>query len=112
MDTENKELQKLDQEGAFKIIRQYLQLIKSRGIPVEEAYIFGSYVRGNFNEHSDIDVALVISDMTDRIATQTELLKLGRNFDYIVEPHPFDKSEFNHFHPLTNEILTLGVKVL
>jgi uncharacterized protein len=101
----------VDKDGAFKIITQYLQLLKTTGIVVEEAYVFGSYVRGNFHENSDIDLALVLPDMKDRLGIQTELLKLGRDFDYIVEPHPFDKKEFNHLHPLTHEILTLGLRV-
>ena len=101
----------MDKEGAFKIIDQYLQLLKTTDIKVEEAYVFGSYVRGNFHENSDIDLALVISDLNDRFGMQTELLKLGRNFDYIIEPHPFNKKDFNHLHPLTHEILTMGVKV-
>jgi uncharacterized protein len=101
----------MDKEGAFKIIGQYLQLVKTAGIKVEEAYIFGSYVRGNFNENSDIDLALVISDLTDRYSFQTELLKLGREFGYIIEPHPFNKKDFNHLHPLPHEILSAGVRV-
>ena len=101
----------MDKEGAFKIIDQYLKLLKTTDIKVEEAYVFGSYVRGNFHENSDIDLALVISDLNDRFEMQTELLKLGRNFDYIIEPHPFNKKDFNHLHPLTHEILTLGVRV-
>jgi len=101
----------MDKEGAFKIIDQYLQLLKTTEIKVEEAYVFGSYVRGNFHENSDIDLALVISDLTDRFDMQTELLKLGRNFDYIIEPHPFNQNDFNHLDPLTHEILTTGVRV-
>jgi uncharacterized protein len=101
----------MDKAGAFKIITQYLQLLRTKGIEVEEAYVFGSYARGNFHENSDIDLALVLSDMKDRFGIQTELLKLGRDFDYIIEPHPFDKKEFNNLDPLTHEILTSGVRV-
>jgi uncharacterized protein len=101
----------MDKEGAFKIIAQYLQLLKTEGIEVEEAYVFGSFARGNFNENSDIDLALVLSDLKDRLGFQTSLLKLGRDFNYIIEPHPFNKTEFNHLDPLIHEILTLGVRV-
>ena len=111
MDRRDKKKPAMDKEGAFIIIAQYLQLLKTLGIKVEEAYVFGSYVRGNFHENSDIDLALVISDLHDRFDMQTELLKLGRDFDYIIEPHPFNKQEFNHLSPLTHEILTLGIKV-
>ena len=75
----------MDKDRAFKIITQYLQLLKTTGIEVEEAYVFGSYVRGNFHENSDIDLALVISDLKDRLGVQTELLKLGRDFNYIIK---------------------------
>ena len=112
MDGRDKSEQTMDKEGAFKIIRQYLQLLEITGIKVEEAYVFGSYARGTFHENSDIDLALVISNIKDRICMQTELLKLGRGFDYIIEPHPFDKTEFNHLHPLTHEILTSGVRIV
>ena len=101
----------MDKEGAFKIVTEYLQLLKAKGLKVEEAYVFGSYARGNFHENSDIDIALVMSNLQDRLGVQTELLKLGRDFQYIIEPHPFDKKDFNHFNPLTHEILTLGVRV-
>ncbi|MEI6436814.1 MAG: nucleotidyltransferase domain-containing protein [Bacteroidota bacterium] len=101
----------MDKEGAFEIIGKYLQLLKSTGIKVEEAYLFGSFAKGNFHENSDIDLALVISNPKDRFELQTELLKLGRDFGYLIEPHTFNKNEFNHHHPLTHEILTLGVKV-
>lgn len=101
----------MDQAGAFKIIEEYLKLLKMKGIQVEEAYVFGSYVRGNFHENSDIDLALVLSNLHDRLGVQSELLKLGRDFQYVIEPHPFDKNDFNHFHPLSHEILTSGVRV-
>ena len=101
----------MDKAGAFKIVDKYLQLIKLTGLTVEEAYVFGSYAKGNFHENSDIDLALVVSNLTDRLTLQTELLKLGRDFDYIIEPHPFNKAEFNHKHQITHEILTTGIRV-
>ncbi len=101
----------MDKIGAIRIIKQYLQLLKKNDIDVVEAYLFGSYVNGNFNKDSDIDLALVISNLTDRLTTQTKLLKLGRDFDYLIEPHPFDKSDFNHLSPFTHEILTSGIRV-
>ena len=46
----------MDKEEAFKIITQYLQLLKRTGIEVEEAYVFGSYVRGEQKKTSDLDI--------------------------------------------------------
>ena len=102
----------MDKNGAIGIIEQYLQLLKKNNIDVVEAYLFGSYVNGNFNKDSDIDLALVVSNLTDRLSTQAKLLRLSRDFDYLIEPHPFDKSEFNHISPFTHEILTTGIKVV
>jgi len=101
----------MDQNAAFEIVNKYLQKIKSENISIEGAYIFGSYARGTFHKDSDIDLALVFTDLHDRIFLQTELLKLGRDFNYIIEPHPIDKTDFNHSHPLAHEILGSGIKV-
>jgi hypothetical protein len=79
---------------------------------MEQQELIKFWLQSSDHENSDIDLALVISNIKDRICMQTELLKLGRGFDYIIEPHPFDKTEFNHLHPLTHEILTSGVRIV
>jgi len=42
---------------------------------------------------------------------QVELMKLGRQIDTRIEPHPLDESDFNPSNPFANEILTKGIQV-
>ena len=42
-----------------KIIDKYLQSLNRHNIPIKEAILFGSYAKGNYQEWSDIDIALV-----------------------------------------------------
>ncbi len=41
------------------IIDKYLVALKNNNIPVKQAILFGSYAKGNYDEWSDIDLALV-----------------------------------------------------
>ena len=40
-------------------VRKYLQLLVDDGFPVKQAYIFGSYARGDFKKESDIDLCRI-----------------------------------------------------
>lgn len=49
----------LTQEDAIKKANAFVAEIIGAGVPIEQAFLFGSYSNGNFTEHSDIDLALV-----------------------------------------------------
>jgi predicted nucleotidyltransferase len=51
----------MSQKEAIEIIRRYLVVLRQKGIPVEMAYLYGSYARGDAHEGSDIDVMLISS---------------------------------------------------
>jgi len=101
----------MDQKTAFNIVKNYVTHLRRNKIAIEEAYIFGSYARGNFNEDSDIDLALILKNLSNNFIMQVELMKLGRQIDSRIEPHPFDESDFNTSNPFANEILKNGIKV-
>ena len=44
-------------------------------------------------------------------ARQVELMKLTRQIDTRIEPHPFRENEFNLSNPFVNEIVNNGVEV-
>ncbi len=101
----------MDQSKAFKIVKKYINYLKTNKYNIQKAYIFGSYANGRFHEDSDIDLAIVLDNLSNSFIMQIELMKLSRKFDTRIEPHPFDKSDFNESNPFTNEILTKGIKV-
>jgi len=103
----------MGKRAAFKIVKKYLYFLKTeKNMDIEKAYLFGSYVKGNFNADSDIDIAIIMKNLTDSFVMQVELMKLSGDFDTRIEPHPFDERDFNSDHPLAYEILKTGVKIM
>lgn len=45
-------------ESVLKLAKKFLKRIEEEGIPVESAYLFGSWVNGRATEFSDIDLAI------------------------------------------------------
>lgn len=102
----------MDQGTAFKIVKKYVNYLKANKYNIKKAFVFGSYANGRFHEDSDIDLAIVLSNLSNSFIMQIELMKLSRKFDTRIEPHPFDESDFNDANPFANEILTNGVQIV
>ena len=70
MDRKHKEMQIMDKKTALKISREYLLRVRKSNLNFTEAWLFGSYARGKQHENSDIDIAIVLGNMTDFFDTQ------------------------------------------
>jgi len=101
----------MDQKSVLKIINNYIKKIPKK-YGLLSAYLFGSYAKGNFNEESDIDIALIIKNLEDDFQTQVELMKIRRDIDIRIEPHPIKEKDFNINNPLYNEIQKYGLKII
>jgi predicted nucleotidyltransferase len=102
----------MDKTSSLEIIKKYISFLKENNFDIRKAYIFGSYIKGDFNEDSDIDLAVVMNNLSNSFMMQVELMKISRKFDTRIEPHPFDEADFNSSHPFANEILNTGFQVL
>ncbi|MBN2010967.1 nucleotidyltransferase domain-containing protein [candidate division KSB1 bacterium] len=102
----------MDQKSALTIAKNYLNYLKQHNIDVRNAYLFGSYATGTSHADSDIDLAIIMHELSNNFITQIELMKLGRHIDSRIEPHPFDESDFTPSNPFANEVLKNGVQVL
>lgn len=63
-----------------KRIREAVNLIKDflkeRNIKIDKIIIFGSYIKGNYKEDSDLDIALISRDFDGKdVFQKTEMLK-------------------------------------
>ena len=101
----------MDQKKAIEIVNQYLIYLRKQKFNIQRAYIFGSYAKGNYHPESDIDLAIVLKDVQNNFLMQVQLMKLRRNFDTRIEPHPFDEVDFHPSDPFVNEILKTGIKI-
>lgn len=96
-------------EEIKEIVKKYYRILLQSGVPVEKVFLFGSYNRNEQTKYSDIDVAVVLRDyLGDRFNTRLTLMKFAREFDVIIEPHPFLLSEFDRTNPFANEIIQNG----
>ncbi|MBW6502514.1 MAG: nucleotidyltransferase domain-containing protein [Bacteroidales bacterium] len=77
---------KMDRNEAINKVKQYRLLLKDH-FNIEVIYLFGSYARDNYNDNSDIDVAIVVNSITgDFFSVNPLLWKLRREIDDRIEP--------------------------
>jgi uncharacterized protein len=94
-------------------IATYLNLIKEKFSDIESAYIFGSYAKGKSTDDSDIDIALIFTNLDDsrRFDIQVQLMLLAAQIDSRIEPHPISHDDFNSGNPFVVEIKKTGIEV-
>ncbi|WP_019851039.1 nucleotidyltransferase domain-containing protein [Desulfitobacterium sp. PCE1] len=94
------------------IIFKYAANLKKH-LDLHSVYLFGSYANGKNRQDSDIDVAVVAEGFSGDIIEDTHMLmKLRRNIDNRIEPHPFSLHEFTVNNPFVREIINNGIKVI
>ena len=98
------------QANVLNIVRQYADVVSS-AFGEAKFFLFGSYAKGSQRQDSDIDIAVVLKDYNNRFDMQFELMKLRRNIDFRIEPHPFRERDFEQTDPLVNEILKYGQEI-
>jgi len=90
----------------------FIEKLNENGIKIEKAYIFGSYSKGIENKWSDIDVAIISSNLTDdRFNERLRLMKIASNIDNRIEPVPYNLNTFVEEDPLVWEILKTGTLI-
>jgi len=112
MDEKIKRAENMD-KNIDSVVVEYLELIKGKYTNIESAYLFGSYVKGNSTEDSDIDIALIFANLDDsqRFELQVQLMLLAAKIDSRIEPHPISHEDFNSGNPFAAEIKKTGIQI-
>ncbi|OHB36319.1 MAG: nucleotidyltransferase [Planctomycetes bacterium GWA2_40_7] len=94
-------------------IDRYIRELNRNNIPIKEAILFGSCAKGNYQEWSDIDIALV-SDIFEgnRIDDKDKIRKITLSISSEIEVIPFAPDDFNLQNPFAKEILKTGIKLI
>jgi len=100
----------VDKTDALTIVKQYAELVRS-SFDYKKMILFGSYAKDNACKDSDIDIAIIFTDFDNRLDRQVELMKLTRQIDTRIEPHPFREKDFDFSNPLVNEIVNHGMEI-
>ena len=102
-----------DKKLILESIRKYVDELRKRNIDITAAYLFGSYTKGKLPEWSDIDVAIVTKKFIgDGFDFKFLLMKIARDVDFNIEPHPYLADEFNGNNPFAAEIIKTGERVM
>lgn len=94
-------------------IDRYIRELDRNNIPIKEAILFGSYAKGDYQEWSAIDIALV-SDIFEgnRIDDKDKIRRITLSISSEIEVIPFAPDDFNLQNPFAKEILKTGIKLI
>lgn len=100
-------------ELIYSIIKRYVDELRKRKIEVIGVYLFGSYAKGKVDKWSDIDIAVITRKFIgDNFDFKFILMKIAREIDADLEPHPFMIDEFTEDNLLVSEIIKTGERVI
>jgi predicted nucleotidyltransferase len=81
----------------IKLLKKYLQLVRSEGIPVNKAYLYGSYARNQATDISDIDLLIVSENSFENDdMTIGKIWSLTRKVSTKIEPYLVGNERFNN----------------
>ncbi|MCR4427532.1 MAG: nucleotidyltransferase domain-containing protein [Firmicutes bacterium] len=100
------------QDMIKEIGRKYAEVLQ-RKVNLRGLYVYGSCAKGTYDNDSDIDIAVVADDFTgDMIEDTFTLMKLRRQVDMRIEPHPFLPSDFTEKNPMAREVMQTGIRIV
>lgn len=104
----------MSKSSLIKIAKKFTERVKSSGIPVEQAYLFGSTVSGKTHAGSDIDICIISPIFgKDRQKERLRLMKLQDKINDLIEPHPLSSEDFDDpYNSLSYQIKHNGIKLI
>lgn len=103
----------MDKNDALRISKRYLQRVQNSDSGFSEAWLFGSYAKGNQHDNSDIDLAIVLKDNVNHtFETEVKLMVIRIGDETLIEPHAFTKDEFNGNEPIVSQIIKYGERII
>lgn len=100
-------------DEAVKVIRTFLDSIR-QDLPIERAYLFGSYATGRNRDYSDIDLAIVTPALNSKNSLQVgqEIFHRAMLYNVDLEPICFSPEEFEKEElPIVLDIKRVGVEI-
>jgi predicted nucleotidyltransferase len=76
-----------------EILRRYIFVLRSEGITIDKAYLYGSYLSNTASDDSDIDIMIVTESEDDYLAGK--IWSLTRKVNSKIEPYLVCKGRFN-----------------
>lgn len=99
----------------IKLLKQYVELLKSEGISVSKAFLYGSFSEDTATEQSDIDILLVsdgFEESNDRLVGK--VWRLTSKIDSRIEPVLVGTLAYENSHdsPLLTKVKQTGIQIV
>lgn len=101
----------MTQHAALTEVRQFLAELLELGIPLRKVILFGSFVRNQQHEWSDIDLALVADNFTGFGPEDIRPFARSLVKHCVIEPHTFSPEQFTDWNPFVKEIKRTGIGI-
>ncbi|MDR0796899.1 MAG: nucleotidyltransferase domain-containing protein [Tannerella sp.] len=101
----------MDKNDAIRLSKNYVEKVKQNHIEVIDAWLFGSYAKGNFNDDSDIDIALVLPENILSFDNDVKLMALRKGDETMIETHTYSQHDFTTNTPVIEQIKQFGFRL-
>ena len=95
-------------------VERYIKVLLKNGYEIEKVLLYGSYASQSALSDSDIDLAIVLSNLKkERYKVIEDLLKVAWRIDPRIEPIPFSSEIFakGNWIPIIAEIKEKGIEI-
>jgi len=75
-----------------EILKKYIFILRSEGINIDKAYLYGSYLSNTATDESDIDIMIVTENEDDNLTGK--IWSLTRKVNSKIEPYLVGKRRF------------------
>ncbi|MBI5326143.1 MAG: nucleotidyltransferase domain-containing protein [Ignavibacteriae bacterium] len=100
-------------DSVMEKINLFLDELRKNNINVRQAILFGSYAKGNYNEWSDIDLAIVSDDFEGMRYNDMEKIRIYNAVtNWEIAPLPYNTENFDDEDLFVKEILESGINIL
>src|SRR5690554_1724172 len=83
----------MDKKQIVAIAELFANAVKGH-FQVKKVVLYGSHVKGNSHDLSDIDIAVIVDEFKDDfLDSEAQLYRLRRNIDMRIEPILLDESK-------------------
>jgi uncharacterized protein len=103
---------KITKRTAIKLAKQYIEMCNKINLPIQKAFLFGSYSKDTAHADSDIDLLLVSDKFRNNSLDNWKMLSPITAKLYDVEPHPYPVKNFIKGDPFLEEVLKTGIEIV
>ena len=104
----------MSKKQVIEILKKYIHILYNEGIPIEKAFLYGSYAKNEASSESDIDVMLVskiFEKNDDKLIGKT--WRLTTEVDSRIEPFIVGTTRFktDEYSPLLEIVRQEGIEI-